>query len=162
MLPWFPAGLEVAEALPIAAASSEPVFGAVTASIDDPGTMTPTGNGKFTIDERVFSGKSLSRSVSDDAAGCLTGQFRSVESWSLDSPRMVGSHKSTATIRSDHGTVTLRLRGQMEFPSATGNWEVARGTGDCSDLDGEGTYSATFPSSSDGSMRLTFEGQAHS
>jgi len=162
LVPMFPAGTEVAEALTISAAANEPVFGAVTAGIDDPGTMTPTGNGRFTIDDRIFAGKSLSRSVSDDAAGCFTGQFRSVESWSLDSPRMVGNHRSTATIRSDRGTLTLRLRGQMEFPAATGDWQISRGTGDCSDLEGEGTYSATFPASSDGSMRLTFEGQAHS
>jgi hypothetical protein len=161
MVPCFPAWLEVAEALPISAASSEPVFGAVTASIDDQGTMTPTGNGHFTVDDRVFSGKSLSKSVSDDAAGCFTGQFRSDESWLLDSPHMTGNHRSTATIRSDRGTLTLRLRGQMEFPSASGSWDITRATGDCAGLDGEGTYSATYPSSSDGSMRLTFDGQAH-
>jgi len=158
-----PSGLDVAEALPIAAASNEPVFGAVTASAEDAGTMTPIGSGQFTIDDRVFVGKSLGRSVSDEAAGCLTGQFRSVESWALTSPKMVGTHRSVATIRSDHGTLTLRLHGQMEFPSATGAWEIARGTGDCADVEGDGTYSATFPSSNDGPpLRLTFEGQVHS
>lgn len=159
----YPAGLDIAYALPIAGAPSEPVFGAVTATVDDNGTMTPTGNGRFTIDERVFAGKSLGRSVGDDAAGCLTGQFRSVESWVLDSPKMSGAHRSSATIRSDRGTLTLRLRGQMEFPNATGSWEITRGTGDCAALEGEGTYSATFPAASDSApMRLTFEGQAHS
>jgi hypothetical protein len=158
----WPAGLDVADALPIAAASNEPVFGAVTASVDDPGTMTPTGNGRFTVDERVFLGKSIGRSVSDEAADCLSGQFRSVESWVLDSPRLTGSHHGTATIRSERGTLSLRLRGQMEFPSASGSWEIIRGTGDCADVGGEGTYSAAFPAESDGSpMRLTFEGQAH-
>ena len=158
-----PAGLDVADALPIAAASSEQVFGAVSGSIEAPGTMTPTGNGRFTIDDRVFAGKSLGRSVGDEAAGCLTGQFRSVESWVLVSPKLAGTHRSTATIRSERGTLNLRLRGQMEFPTASGSWEITRGTGDCADLEGEGTYSATFPAASDGSpMRLTFEGQAHS
>ena len=158
-----PAGLDVADALPIAAASNEPVFGAATATVDDNGTMTPTGNGRFTIDERVFAGKSLGRSVADEAAGCLTGQFRSVESWVLDSPKLTGTHRSTATIRSERGTLSLRLRGQMEFPTASGSWEITRGTGDCADLEGEGTYSATFPTASDATpMRLTYEGQAHS
>jgi hypothetical protein len=158
----WPAGLDVANALPISAAPSEPVFGAVSASVDDAGTMTPTGNGRFTIDERVFSGKSLGRSVSADAADCLSGQFRSVESWVLDSPKLSGSHRSTAAIRSEHGTVSLRLHGQMEFPTASGSWEITKGTGDCAELEGGGTYSATFPAASDGSpMRLTFEGQAH-
>ena len=158
----WPAGLDVADALPISAASSEPVFGAVTATVEDAGTLTPTGSGRFTIDERVFSGKSLGRSVSEDAASCLSGQFRSVESWTLDSPKMTGSHRSSATIRSDRGTLSLRLRGQMEFPAASGSWEITRGTGECAEVEGEGTYSATFPAASDGTpMRLTFEGQAH-
>jgi hypothetical protein len=157
-----PAGLDVADALPISAATSEQVFGAVTATVDDNGTMTPTGNGRFTIDERTFAGKSLGRSVADEAAVCLTGQFRSVESWVLDSPKLTGSHRSIATIRSERGTLSLRLRGQMEFPTASGSWEITRGTGDCAELEGEGTYSATFPAASDStSMRLTFEGQAH-
>ena len=35
------------------AASSDPVFGVASGTTDDDGDMTPTGNGKFTIDDRV-------------------------------------------------------------------------------------------------------------
>src|SRR5215208_5571046 len=104
-----PAEIEVAEALPIAAAPHEPIIGVASGDAEDPGAMTPTGNGRFTIDDRIYAGKSLVRSVSDDAARCLTGQFRSVEDWVLESPRMTGSHRSAVTIRSDLGTVTLQL-----------------------------------------------------
>ena len=156
-----PAEIEVAEALPIAAAPHEPIIGVASGDAEDPGAMTPTGNGRFTIDDRIYAGKSLVRSVSDDAARCLTGQFRSVEDWVLESPRMIGSHRSAVTIRSDLGTVTLQLRGRMEFPSASGSWEVSRSTGGCADLQGEGTYTATYPASGEGStFRLTFDGEA--
>jgi len=158
-----PGALDVAEAVPLAATPSEPVFGVATGSVDEPGSMNPTGNGRFTIEDRAYSGKSLAKSVSDDAASCLTGQFRTDEDWALESPRMTGSHRSVVTVRSDHGTVSLRLRGRMEFPTASGTWEITRATGDCSDLEGEGAYSATFPTGGDGSpFRLAFEGQVHS
>jgi hypothetical protein len=156
-----PAEVEVAEAVPIAAAPHEPVIGVASGDAEDPGAMTPTGNGRFTIDDRVYSGRSLVRSVSDEAARCLTGQFRSVEDWVLESPRMTGTHRSAVTIRSDVGTVTLQLRGRMEFPSASGDWQVTRATGGCADLQGEGTYTVTYPGSGDAStFRLTFDGVA--
>jgi hypothetical protein len=156
-----PAEIEVAEALPMLAAPHEPVIGVASGDTEDPGAMTPTGDGRFTIDDRIYVGRSLARSVSEEAATCLTGPLRSVEDWALQSPRLTGSHRSTVTIRSDLGTVTLELRGQMEFPSASGAWEVARSTGGCTDLQGDGHYTATFPASGDAStFRLTFDGQA--
>jgi len=158
-----PSGLDIADAEPLSATPSEPVFGAASGSVDDQGTMTPTGNGHFSIDDRAYAGKSLAKSVSDDAASCLTGQFRTDETWSLESPKMNGNHRSTIVIRSDQGSVTLRLRGQMEFPTASGTWQITRATGNCSDLEGEGTYSATFPNNGEDSpFRLAFEGQVHS
>jgi hypothetical protein len=68
---------EIVQAVPIAAAPHEPVIGVASGDAEDPGAMTPTGNGRFTLDDRVYAGKSLVRSVSDRAARCLTGQFRS-------------------------------------------------------------------------------------
>jgi hypothetical protein len=156
-----PAEVDVAEALPMQAATHEQVIGAASGDAEDMGALTPTGNGRLTIDDRVYAGKSLVRSVSDEAASCLTGQFRSVEDWSLQSPKMNGSHRSTVTIRSEQGTVTLVLRGQMEYPSASGTWEVQRATGGCAGLEGEGSYTATFPASTDATrFQLTFDGQA--
>jgi len=141
-------------------ATSDPVFGAASGSIDDEGDMTPTGNGKFTIDDRVYVGKSLGRSVDGLAAACFTGDLRSVEEWALESPRMVGTHESAVTIRSDRGVLTLRLRGQMEQLTASGTWEIVRSSGGCSELDGEGKYTASYSSSRSGpSLRLTFDGQ---
>ena len=141
-------------------ASSDPVFGAATGSVDDEGDMTPTGNGKFTIDDRVYVGRSLGRSVAGVAAACFTGDLRSVEEWSLESPKMVGTHESAVTIRSEHGVLTLRLRGRMEEMTASGNWEIVRSSGGCSALDGEGKYTATYNSSRSGpNLRLTFDGQ---
>lgn len=141
-------------------ATSDPVFGAASGSIDDEGDMTPTGNGKFTIDDRVYVGKSLGRSVDGLAAACFTGDLRSVEEWALESPRMVGTHESAVTIRSDRGVLTLRLRGQMEQLTASGTWEIVRSSGGCSELAGEGKYTASYSSSRSGpNLRLTFDGQ---
>lgn len=139
--------------------ASEPVFGVATGSIDDEGEMTPTGNGRFVIDDRVYVGKSLGRSVGGTAAACFTGEMRSVEEWSLETPRMVGIHESIVTIRSERGAMTLRLRGQMEQLTASGNWEIVRSSGGCAALGGEGKYTAVYSSERSGPhLRLTFDG----
>jgi hypothetical protein len=144
-------------------ASSDPVFGVATGSTDDEGDMTPTGNGKFTIDDRVYIGRSIGKSVGSLAATCFTGDLRSVEEWSLESSKMAGSHESMVTIRSEHGALTLRLRGQMEQFTASGNWEIVKSSGSCSDLDGDGKYTASYTSSRGGpNFRMTFDGQADS
>ena len=141
-------------------ASSDPVFGVATGTTEDDGEMTPTGNGKFTIDDRVYVGKSLGRSVAGLAASCFTGDLRSVEEWSLESAKMAGTHESTVTIRSDEGVLTLRLRGQMEQFTASGSWQIVKSTGGCSELDGEGKYTASYSSAKSGpNLRLTFDGQ---
>lgn len=156
-----PAEPEIAEAVAADAPLQEQVFGVASGDAEDAGALTPTGNGRFTIDDRIYAGRSFARSVSDEAAACLTGQFRAVEDWALQSPRMVGTHRSDVTIRSERGTVTLQLRGQMEYPSASGSWEVTRASGRCSGLEGEGSYTATFPATGDtAAFRLTFDGQA--
>lgn len=139
--------------------ASDPVFGVATGSTDDEGDMTPTGNGKFTIDDRVYVGKIIGRSVAGDTASCFTGELRSVEEWHLESPKMVGTHESVVTIRSDHGALTLRLRGQMEQMTASGTWEIIKSTGACASMDGDGTYTASYSSSKSGpDLRLTFDG----
>jgi len=149
-----------ANAMP--AAASEPVFGAATGSMDAEGDMRPTGNGRFTIDDRVYAGRVLGRAVGMQAAACFTGSLRSVEEWALETPRMVGTHESSVTIRSDRGVLTLRLRGQMEQFSASGTWEIVRASGGCAGLDGEGQYTAEYStSSSRPDMRLTFDGEAN-
>lgn len=140
-------------------ATSEPVFGSATGSTDDEGDMSPTGNGKFTIDDRVYVGKSIGRSVAGSAAACFTGDLRSVEEWSLESPKMTGTHESMVTIRSDRGTLTLRLRGQMEEFSASGTWHIVRSTGGCADITGDGKYTATYSAKNGPDFRLTFDGQ---
>lgn len=141
-------------------AVTEPVFGAATGKMDDEGSMTPTGQGRFTIDDRIYVGKSLGRSTGGKAAACFTGELRAVEDWSLESPRLTGDHRSTVTIRSERGTVVLRLRGEMEYPSASGAWAIVRATGDCGDFKGEGQYTATFATASDRpDYRLTFDGE---
>jgi hypothetical protein len=125
----------------------------------DDGEMLPTGNGHFTIDDRVYTGKILGRSVGNLAAACFTGDIRSVEEWALEARRMAGTHESQVTIRSDRGALTLRLRGQMENFTASGTWTVVRATGGCSELDGDGTYTADYPTGSSGSdFRLAFDG----
>ena len=149
------------EVLAAPATVSEPVFGVATGSTDDEGEMTPTGNGRFTIDDRVYVGKSLGRSVAGVAAACFTGDLRAVEEWSLESPRMVGSHESMVTIRSERGSLTLRLRGQMEQMTASGSWQVVRSGGECASVDGDGKYTATYTSGKAGpNLRLTFDGDA--
>ncbi len=141
-------------------AATEPVFGVASGTTDNEGDMLPTGNGRFTIDDRVYVGKSLGRSVASLAASCFTGDLRSVEEWRLETPRMIGDHESMVTIRSDRGSVTLRLRGQMEQMTASGQWEIVRASGGCGDLDGDGTYTAVYSSSNDGpDFRLTFDGE---
>ena len=148
-------------ALAAPAAAPEPVFGVATGSTDAEGDMTPTGNGRFTIDDRVYVGKSIGRSVAGVAAACFTGDLRSVEEWSLESSRMTGSHESVVTIRSEHGSLTLRLRGQMEQMTASGSWQIIRSSGDCAPVDGDGRYTATYSSSRSGpNLRLTFDGEA--
>jgi hypothetical protein len=144
-------------------AASDPVFGVASGDTEDEGEMLPTGNGRFTIDDRVYVGKSLGRSVADLSAACFTGDLRSVEEWSLETPRMIGTHESSVTIRSELGVLTLRLRGKMEQFSASGTWEIVRSSGGCSELDGDGTYTATYSSSRSGpNLRLTFDGESHS
>jgi hypothetical protein len=151
----------VAPGLSLAAplGASDPVFGVATGSTEDDGDMTPTGNGKFTIDDRVYAGRIIGRSVAGDTASCFTGEIRSVEEWHLESPKMVGTHESIVTIRSDHGVLTLRLRGQMEQMTASGTWEIVKSTGACASMDGDGTYTASYSSSKSGpDLRLTFDG----
>ncbi len=144
-------------AAPLAAA--DPVFGVGTGSTAEEGEMMPTGNGRFTIDDRVYVGKSLGRSVAGLSADCFTGDLRSVEEWALESPRMTGTHESVVTIRSERGTLTLRLRGQMEHFTASGTWDIVRASGGCSELAGDGTYTAQYSSSRGGpNLRLTFDG----
>lgn len=140
-------------------AAPEPVFGVATGVTDDEGEMTPTGNGRFTIDDRVYVGKSLGRSVAGVAAACFTGDLRSVEEWSLESAGMAGSHESVVTIRSERGSLTLRLRGQMEQMTASGTWQIIRSGGDCASVDGDGKYTAAYTSGRSGpNLRLTFDG----
>ena len=135
----------------------EALIGAATAEIDEPGSLTPTGNGRFATEDRVYAGTSLGRSVDDGLAGCFTGRLMSTEEWLLESPRMAGSHASTVRIRPERGTVILRLRGQMDALRASGSWEVVRATGPCAGLEGEGRYTATF-SERDPNLRITFDG----
>ncbi|MFN8634053.1 MAG: hypothetical protein U0893_09375 [Chloroflexota bacterium] len=151
----------VGEAAPLSAPDA--VFGAATGTTEDEGEMTPTGNGRFTVDDRIYVGKVLGRSVAPLAAACFTGDIRSVEEWSLDSARMAGTHESAVTIRSDRGVLSLRLRGQMEQFQASGTWEITRSTGGCSPLDGSGKYTATYsPAKGGPNLRLTFDGEAES
>lgn len=145
-------------AAPLAAA--DPVFGVGTGDTADEGEMLPTGNGRFSIDDRVYVGRSLGRSVAGLSADCFTGELRSVEEWSLESPKMAGTHESVVTIHSERGVLTLRLRGQMEQFTASGTWEIVRASGGCSELDGDGNYTAQYSSSRTGpNLRLTFDGQ---
>lgn len=141
----------------LAAGLPEPLFGTATGDIDDPGALLPLGNGRFSTQDRVYVGRLVGRSVVDEVAACFNGSLRSGEDWLLEAPRMVGSHQSTVTIRSDRGMAILSLRGSMEFPTASGTWSFLRGTGPCASLDGSGRYSATY-SNVPPEMRLTFEG----
>ena len=142
----------------LAAAAPEPIFGTATGDTDEPGSLTPTGHGRFVIQDRVYAGRSLGRSVVDEWAACFSGALTSSEEWSLEAPKMVGSHQSTVVIRSERGQVTLRLRGQMESLVASGGWEIVRTSGSCAGLEGAGRYTAKFSSGSP-EFRLTFEGQ---
>jgi hypothetical protein len=147
----------LAAAAPLAA--PEAVFGAATGSTEDEGEMTPTGNGRFTVDDRIYAGKIVGRSVAGLAAACFTGDLRSVEEWSLETPKLVDTHESAATIRSERGVLTLRLRGEMDQFTAAGTWEIVRASGGCAQLGGKGQYSATYSSAKTGpTFRLTFEG----
>ena len=138
----------------------ESIIGAASADIHEPGALTPTGNGRFATQGRVYTGTSLGRSVEDGLAGCFTGRLTSTEEWLLESTRMTGTHQSTVRIRPERGTVTLRLVGQMEEGlAASGTWEVVRATGRCAGLEGGGRYTATY-SDRDPNLRLTFAGLA--
>ena len=144
-------------------ALEDPVFGSATGTTVEDGDMMPTGNGRFTIDDRVYAGTSIGRSVATVAAECFTGELRSVEEWALESPRMSGTHESAVTIRSTRGVLSLRLRGQMDQFTASGTWDVVRATGGCSELDGTGRYTAQYASARSGTtLKLTFDGEARS
>jgi hypothetical protein len=146
-----------------AVAATDPVFGVGTGNIAEEGEMLPTGNGRFTIDDRVYTGTSIGRSVASTTAECFTGDLRSVEEWALESAaRMAGTHESAVTIRSSQGIVSLRLRGQMDHFTASGTWDVVRATGGCSEIDGGGRYTAQYSSSRSGpDLKLTFDGEAN-
>jgi hypothetical protein len=158
----FAALLAVAAPVTTSFAASDPVFGVGTGAIAEEGEMLPTGNGRFTIDDRVYSGTTIGRSVASVTADCFTGELRSVEEWALESPRMAGTHESAVTIRSSRGVVSLRLRGQMDQFTASGTWDVVRATGGCSELDGNGRYTAQYSSTRSGpNLKLTFDGEAN-
>jgi hypothetical protein len=139
--------------------AGEPVFGAASGVTDEPGSLTPTGNGRFAIQDREYEGASLGRSPVDSLAACFTGRWSSTEDWALESATMSGAHRGTVRIRLERGTVTLRLVGTMEYPTASGTWQVVRATGACDGLDAEGQYSATY-SDREPNFRLTFDGRA--
>jgi hypothetical protein len=140
-------------------AVGESIIGAATAEIQEPGSLTPTGNGRFATQGRVYAGTSLGRSVEDSLASCFTGRLTSIEEWLLESQKMSGTHQSTIRIRPERGTVTLRLSGEMDELAASGAWEVVRATGRCTGLEGEGRYTATY-SDRVPHLRLTFAGLA--
>lgn len=140
----------------LASAPPEPVLGIADGLISEPGSLTPIGYGRFVMQDRVYTGRSLGRSVSDDWASCFSGTLTSTEHWTLEAPRLAGSHLSTVVIRSERSVLTLRLQGQMELLAASGSWDIVRASGACSSLVGEGRYSATF---TEQELRLTFEGQ---
>ena len=144
-----------------AAALPEPIFGTATGDIEEPGSLTPLGHGRFAIQERVYVGRSLGRSVVDEWATCFTGRLTSAEEWTLEAPAMAGTQQSMVTIRSEDAVLTLRLRGRVEFPTASGTWEIVRATGACAGLVGEGRYTATYSSVSP-EYRMTFDGQLRS
>ncbi len=148
----------LAPGIGLASSAPELVFGAATAELEDSGSLIPKGDGRFETEDRRYVGKSVARSVTDEWAACLSGRLTSREDWSLETPKLDGTHRSTITIRSERAVVTLRLRGQMEYPTASGSWEITRATGACAGLDGEGRYTVSF-SSSDPELRLTFEGE---
>jgi hypothetical protein len=140
------------------AATSGSVLGAANGELDEPGSLTPLGNGRFAIQDRVYAGRSMVRSVVDEFAACLSGQLTSSEDWNLEAPQMVGRQSSTVTVRGDRSVVTLRLRGQMEYPTASGRWEIASATGRCAGLSGDGRYTASY-SDAKLDFRLTLEGE---
>lgn len=145
----------------LATAPAGIVLGVATGETDEPGSLTPVGHGRFSIQDRVYTGRSVARSVVDEWAACFTGQMTSTEDWALEASKLTGTHQSTVTIRSERAVITLRLRGHMEFPTASGAWELARATGTCADVQGEGRYTGSFSSSSP-EFRLTFEGELRS
>jgi hypothetical protein len=145
----------------VSAATTGAVLGAASGELDEPGSLTPLGNGRFAIQDRLYSGRSLVRSVADEFAACLSGQLTSSEEWNLAAPEMAGRHMSTVTVRGDRSVVTLRLRGQMEYPTASGSWEIASASGRCGGISGEGRYTATY-SDANPDFRLTLEGQVRS
>ncbi len=136
----------------------EQVFGAATAEISEPGSLTPTGQGRFIIQDRIYTGKGVGRSVDDRFAACFSGRLTSTEEWSLMAARMSGAHVSTVQIRPERGTVTLRLRGQMDALTASGTWEVVRATGPCDGLEAEGEYTVAY-SDQTPQFRMTFDGR---
>ena len=135
----------------------EPVFGAATGETEEPGSLTPVGNGRFAIEGRVYTGRSIGRSVHDGLAACFTGQLATSEDWRLEAPKMSGVHRSTVTIRGERSLLVLQLQGEMEFPTASGTWEVVRASGPCATVEGSGRYTATFSHTSP-EFRLTFDG----
>lgn len=141
----------------LAATPPEPILGVASGEMSDPGSLAPVGYGHFVIQDRVYAGRSLGRSVLDEWGACFSGTLTSTEDWALDATRMAGAHQSTVVVRSERSALTLRLQGQMEFPTASGSWYIVRATGACANLDGEGRYSTTF-SSTGLEFRLTFEG----
>lgn len=145
----------------VAWAAPEPVLGTARGEMEDPGTLTPIGNGRFAIRDRTYEGKIVAKSVVDEWAACFSGSLKSVEDWSLDSPSLSGTHHSLVTIRTDRAQLTLRLSGKMDFPTASGSWEIARASGSCASMSGEGRYTATF-SKTEPDFRLTFEGRVGS
>ena len=145
--------------LPTAAAAlPEPLFGAATGEIYEPGSLTPLGNGRFAIADRVYTGRSIGRSVRDGLATCFTGQLAASEEWALQAPNMSGAHRSVMTIRGERWLMVLQLRGDMESLTASGTWEIIRATGVCATLRGAGRYTATFSHLSP-ELRLTYDGQ---
>ena len=136
----------------------EAIFGAATGNINEPGSLTPTGSGRFTIQDRMYTARSIGRSVDDDLAACFSGRFTSTEEWSLETPKLAGSHQARVQIRPERGTVTLRLQGEMDGLVASGTWEVVRATGPCDGIEAEGYYTATY-SDRDPNFRMTFDGR---
>ena len=141
-----------------AAALPAPLFGFASGDMSQAGALMPLGGGRFAVDDRTYTGRSIAGSVMDEWAACFSGRFTSLEHWALDAPGMAGTHRGTLTIRAERGLVTVRLDGRVELPIASGRWELAQATGACAALGGEGGYTARFASTSP-EFHLTFEGQ---
>lgn len=112
-----------------------------------------TGIGEQEVEGCKFEFKDLT--AMGIVYGDLNGSFAYVEEGKGDLCDHYGTNEGLMTVVTDDGTVVIEFKGDTDLVRVWGQWELESGTGDYKGLEGDGTY---FGDAGLGPFTVTFTG----